>query len=243
MKQSYLKRLNGIKATDIRIGNDMEDKIISNLVTFTSINPESFNNCKISSAYKVGLLESSYVQGLRCSPDSIGVIEDGDGNLRPVCIEAKCRTRLSTVFAELEFSFSSSESVEKVVIVNAGSTEMKQNVHRDSELFQIYHQAATLDIKDVILVVGDRRGVILKVVWVVFDSLSLTHFRSCAIDILKDSTGFVFDALKEKKDIEEFISPSQRCSILGLRKHDEPHPTCLKTWEMMCVMPRQENIM
>jgi hypothetical protein len=61
--------------------------------------------------------------------------------------------------------------------------------------------------------VGDRRGVILKVVWVVFDSLSLTHFRSCAIDILKDSTGFVFDALKEKKDIEEFISPSQRVKI------------------------------
>jgi hypothetical protein len=138
LKQSYLKRINGIKATDIRISNDMEDKIISNLVTLTSIHPEAFDNCKISSTYKVGLIESSYVQGLRCSPDSIGVIEDGDGNLRPVCIEAKCRTRLSTMFAELEFSMNSSESVEKVVIVNAGSVEMKRNIHRDSEMFQIY---------------------------------------------------------------------------------------------------------
>ena len=51
---------------------------------------------------------------------------------------------------------------------------------RDSELLQMLHQAATLDLNDVILVVGDRDGEILKVVWVEYSDQLLNSFRKCA---------------------------------------------------------------
>ena len=90
---------------------------------------------------------------------------------------------------------------------------MVRLIKRDSELLQMLHQAATLDLNDVILVVGDRDGEILKVVWVEYSDQLLNSFRKCAKDILSLSTTFIFRAIEDSKSVEEIISLEERKNI------------------------------
>ena len=101
MKRSFMKRLSGNTSKDTKIGHEMEDVIIKKLVTDTRMKEISETHKVLKCAYKVGLLENNLISDLRCSPDAVGIVLDGEGNEKPICIEVKCRTRLSTVFEEV----------------------------------------------------------------------------------------------------------------------------------------------
>ena len=77
----------------------------------------------------------------------------------------------------------------------------------------MFYQAATFILNDVLLVVGDRSGDILKVVWVEYSDELLKSFRKCAKDILTLSTQFSFCAIDDSKSIEEIITLEERRNI------------------------------
>jgi hypothetical protein len=128
---------------DVRIGHEMEDPIIQNLCDLSRHVPQHFKGFQMQSLFKTGLLESKELKGLRCSPDSIGVMTNCDGQRKVVCIEAKCRTRQTTSFQELEACIPNTDGGgKKVFTFSAGSLDMVRLIKRDSELLQMLHQAA-----------------------------------------------------------------------------------------------------
>ena len=215
LKQSFMKRQNrSSSGEDAKIGHDMEDPIIQNLCELSRQNPHQFKGYQIESLFKTGLVESKDLKGLRCSPDAIDVMVDDDGNRKVICIEAKCRTRQTTAFQELEaFLPNTAGGENKIFSVSAGSMEMLSLCKRDSELLQMIHQGATLNVLDVLLVVGDKDGNILKVVWVEYTEDLLRAFRKCAKDVLALSTQFIFRAMEESKPIEEVLTFDERKNI------------------------------
>ena len=215
LTQSFMKRLGRISSgEDVRIGHEMEDPIIQNLYDLSRHVPQHFKGFQMQSLFKTGLLESKELKGLRCSPDAIGVMTNCDGQRKVVCIEAKCRTRQTTSFQELEACIPNTDGGgKKVFTVSAGSLDMVRLIKRDSELLQMLHQAATLNVNDVLLVVGDREGDILKVVWVEYSDELLNSFRKCAKDILTLSTKFIFRAIEDSKSVEEIITLEERRNI------------------------------
>ena len=147
-----MKRLAGHAARDTKMGHMMEDVIINNLVNETRTKGAAVTCKELKCAFKVGLIEHKTIQGLRCSPDALGIAVDTDGVENPICIEVKCRTRLSTSFQEL--ANSSYHSLSKNYIsVEAPSNELKVLCSRDSELIQMLHQYATLGMYDSVLVI------------------------------------------------------------------------------------------
>ena len=214
LRSSFMKRLSGASAVNTKIGHEVEKTIIKNLVLLSNNKAHLFEGKKIVSVFKVGLMESHRLRGLRCSPDSFGVMQDESGNNTPICIEAKCRTRLSTMFAEIEYSIDPNCDDSIVAIVDAGTDKMMANIHRDNELMQIYHQAATLEVRCVILTIGNKKGEIIKVVVVNFTSQQTLAFRNCARDVLRRGTDFIFEAHQEKKDILEIVTEENKKQIL-----------------------------
>ena len=209
-----MKRLGGHAAKDTKIGHMMEDVIIKTLVNETRTKGAAVTRKELKCAFKVGLIEHKTIQGLRCSPDALGIAVDTDGVERPICIEVKCRTRLSTSFQELA-SLPYHSLNEKYISVAAPSNELKVLCSRDSELIQLLHQCATLGIHDSVLVIGNSLGVLLKVIWVNFSDDLLSSFLECAKDTISASTGFVFEALRQKKTVDEVISTEQKAELLN----------------------------
>ena len=212
LKRSFMKRLSGNTSKDTKIGHEMEDVIIKKLVTDTRMKEISETHKVLKCAYKVGLLENKLISGLRCSPDAVGIVLDGEGNEKPICIEVKCRTRLSTAFEEVARS-DYNLLQNKYVSVTAMSDEMKTICTRDSEMVQLLHQCATLGICDGVLVIGNASGTLLKVVWINFPEDLLSSFRNCARDILHLSTAFVFEALEKEKRVEEILTIDKRAEL------------------------------
>ena len=78
-------------------------------------------------------------------------------------------------------------------------------VKRDSELLQMLHQVGTLTLNDLLLVVGDRGGDILKVVWVEYNDKLLNSFRKCDKDILTLSTQFISGPSKIRSLLKKLL--------------------------------------
>ena len=204
--------MSGKTATDAKVGHQMEDTLIKQLIDATALDGIEACSKVLKVAFKVGLIEHQSISDLRCSPDSLGIMIYSPGNERPICIEVKCRTCLSTVFTELaRRNYNSSK--QKYVSLCAMDDDLKEICNRESEMIQLLHQCATLGISDGVLVIENASAILLNVIWIELGEDIISSFLECTKDILEKSTDFVFQALKESKKVDDILTNEKKVKV------------------------------
>ena len=96
------------------------------------------------------------------------------------------------------------------ICAEAGSNQIHEQVLRKSERLQLLHQAATLNIKYGLLLIGERTGSLIRGIWVHFSDDLIETYRSCMNDIHVKFFRFTTDALRGTNDAVSYIKENER---------------------------------
>ena len=170
----------GTVKTNFDIGHDMESVIAKNFFQDCSSGLQHTYN--VVSLNHVGLFRHGSKDYITATPDYLALIKGEDESYHPTNVEIKMRTTLSSKYQEIQNYIGIRHTV-----LQADSVAFKNTVTRKAERAQLMHQAVTIGIKLSILVVRDRKGRILKGIWVDFSETILMDYDSCLDDIFENS--------------------------------------------------------
>ena len=190
LSTSFMRRHS---SADIKIGHIKEPLIMGEAIAESKINAAS-TLYEIVFSCNVGLVGSLERDFLHASPDYL--ILTRQGIVRDIAFtEIKCRTRIHTAYMEKQISDKNDRWIE----VDAGSQMFKKYVRSIKERFQLIHQAATLQVRKGLLLIGDRAGKLIRGIWINFEQRLLESYKSCLACIYRKNFKFTIDALEQKK--------------------------------------------
>ena len=151
-------------SSDTKLGHKNETVIMQNAIDQCKLQSSKYS---IDFSCTLGLLCNLDNEYLHAPPDFLLVLSRG-GKKVVAFAEIKCRTQVHTANLDRQLSVGGDKWIE----VEAGSQQFKNYVRSIKERFQLRHQAETLQMKRGVLIIGDRKGSIIRGIWIIFSSSS-----------------------------------------------------------------------
>ena len=202
-------------SADTRLGHTNEPIIMQNAI-MESERDYIETIYKIDFASTVGLVSALDKEYLHASPDFILLVSK-NGQKEVAFAEIKCRTKANTAAREYDVSVGHDRWIE----VQASSFSFKTYVKSIKERFQLIHQAATMQIRKCVLIIGDKDGEVIRGIWIRFSRTLLDSYRHCLNEIYQKNFAFTMNAVEGQNEARTYINAEQLENIKEAIKKQE----------------------
>ena len=202
--------MSGGSSPDTKLGHKNEPIIMGNAIK-QSCSEEYDTIYDIVFAAQVGLVRNKKHRHIHASPDFLLVIEDSNssGVRYAAFCEVKTRTKAHTAYPDSKLM----PGKNKFVTTTAGTAQCMSYINRNSEWYQLVHQASTLDLNRGLFLVGDKDANIILALWITFPQKLLNSYRKCMDDIHESCFKFTERALDGNENPEYYIRDEDEIRI------------------------------
>ena len=193
---------------DMKMGHNNEPIIMGKAIQKSTLDSDSTIH-HILFISKVGLIQNVHHHHMHASPDFLGLARI-NGDVKPIFVEVKCRTRNNTALIERNLISATNPTFLSVI---AGDENFHSNILRKSEKMQLLHQAATINIRDGLFLIGNSNGDIIRGIWIHFSDDLIQSYQLCVNDIHERHFKFTSNALQGENAPLSYINSDDKAAI------------------------------